>query len=116
MSQQKRFAHRLALALGHPYPRIMLRQMSAVTFVDWQRYASLEPFGEERADLRAGIVASTIANCLAGREGKAFSPEDFMPLLKRSERVEAEEKTPDQLFGKVKVLNRLMGGKFEDRR
>lgn len=48
------------------------------TFREWLAYYELEPFGEVRADLRAGIVASVIAN--ANRvKGKAFSPQDFMP-------------------------------------
>ncbi len=43
-------------------------------------YASLEPFGEERADLRSAIVASVIAN--ANRDPDKHEPftfDDFMP-------------------------------------
>ena len=47
-------------------------------FAEWLAYYELEPWGEERADLRAGIVASTIANVHRGK-GKAFQPGDFMP-------------------------------------
>ena len=43
------------------------------------RYAGEEPYGEERADLRAGIVASTIANVNRGKGVRAFKPSDFMP-------------------------------------
>lgn len=42
-------------------------------------YERLEPFGERRADLRAGIVASTIANAHRGKEGRPYTPQDFMP-------------------------------------
>lgn len=49
-------------------------------FVAWQEYAYLEPFGEGRADLRSGIVASVIANVNRDpKKGRAFKPEDFMP-------------------------------------
>lgn len=29
---------------------------------EWNEYAQLEPFGEERRDLQAGIVAATVIN------------------------------------------------------
>lgn len=43
----------------------------------------MSPFGDERADLQAGIIASTIANVNRGRNTTAFKPEDFMPYSKR---------------------------------
>jgi hypothetical protein len=48
-------------------------------------YASIEPFGEERADLRAGIIASVIANSNRDRKRKPepFSPYDFMAFRER---------------------------------
>ena len=48
-------------------------------FAEWQAYYQVEPWGEERADLRAGIVASTIANVNRGKGQKPFKPSDFMP-------------------------------------
>jgi hypothetical protein len=41
-------------------------------------YYAIDPFGNERQDLQAGIIASTVANANAGK-GKAFQPIDFMP-------------------------------------
>jgi hypothetical protein len=38
-------------------------------------YYMLEPWGEERSDLRAGIIASTMANVM----GNKSKPADFMP-------------------------------------
>lgn len=59
----------------------MLAEMSLEQFRSWQLYAAQEPFGPDRADLRAGIIASTIAN--AHRDSKRrpmpFSAKDFMP-------------------------------------
>jgi len=46
---------------------------------EWLAYASLEPFGEDRADLRAGIIASTVANVNRGRSQRSLTPQDFMP-------------------------------------
>lgn len=53
--------------------------MTVTEYSEWIAYANLEPFGEERADLRAGIVASTVANCAMGRKGPSLKPKDFMP-------------------------------------
>lgn len=47
---------------------------------EWLAYFQLEPWGEERADLRAGIVASTIANVnRPAKRKQAYAPKDFMP-------------------------------------
>jgi len=40
----------------------MLSQMSWPQFCDWVEYAELEPFGEERADMRSALIASILAN------------------------------------------------------
>lgn len=72
-------------------------------------YAGLEPFGEERADLRAGIVASVVAN--TARDPKAqrdpFTPQEFMPKF---ESKEAPEQTPEQMLSIVEMLNAAFGG------
>ena len=72
-------------------------------------YAGLEPFGEERADLRAGIVASTVAN--AARDPKTqrepFTPYEFMP---KYETTEPTEQTPEQMLSIVEMLNAAFGG------
>lgn len=53
-------------------------RISSAEFAEWIAFNNLEPFGEERADLRAGIIASTVAN--VGSQGrKQFKPQDFMP-------------------------------------
>ncbi len=46
---------------------------------EWIALERVDPWGEWRADLRAGIVASTIANVNRGKKDKAFSAQDFMP-------------------------------------
>ena len=55
-----------------------MARCNARQFAEWQAEYELSPWGDERADLRAGIIASTIANVNRGK-GKAFSPGDFMP-------------------------------------
>jgi len=52
---------------------------------EWMAYENIEPFGDNRGDLRAGIIASTIANANRNpkRRRRAFSAEDFMPKFGR---------------------------------
>lgn len=57
----------------------MLARMDARQWGLWCAYHGLEPFGEERADLRAGITSATFANCFRGKNTPAFTPKQFMP-------------------------------------
>lgn len=54
-------------------------RMSGKEFGDWIAYHRLEPWGTGPADLRAGIVAATIANCHRGKNTPPFKAGDFMP-------------------------------------
>lgn len=53
--------------------------MSAAEFAEWQMEYELDPWGEARADLRSGVVASTIANRHRGRQERAYTAQDFLP-------------------------------------
>ena len=55
----------------------MLEQIPADMLTEWMAYFSIEPFGEERGDLRAGVVASTFANVMCSGSQK-FQPQDFL--------------------------------------
>lgn len=79
----------------------MLAGMSGEDLLEWQAYAALEPFGEERADLRAGIIAATVANGLAGGRGKRFEARDFMPQFDRPRPTGAELGAKFALFAKA---------------
>lgn len=60
----------------------MLAAMTSLQVTEWRAYYDLEHLGEhpnERADLRAGIIAATIANVLRGKGGKTVAPADLMP-------------------------------------
>ena len=57
----------------------MLGEISSRQFAEWMAYSRLEPWGEDRDDLRMGIVASVIANSNRGKGKKPYKPQDFMP-------------------------------------
>lgn len=87
----------------------LLASVSSRELTEWQAYYSLEPFGEERADLRAGIVASTVANSVRDpkQQKQPYSPDQFMPQF---EEREPEEPDPDALWAKVNSVMFALGG------
>lgn len=100
-----------------------MADMPSHIYADWMRYYKVEPFGEERADLRMGIMTANLMAALsslsaqfAGKgRGKSFKPRDFMPFSKAAR--QRFEPLPDKvLFKKVLILNRLYGGKVIDLR
>lgn len=66
--------------------------MTMQQLVEWVAYSELEPWGDEREDLRAGIVAATIHNCHVTRKQDAKGPDAFMPKLGVAHRRAAKEK------------------------
>lgn len=59
----------------------MLSEMTASQLTEWAAYFSLEPWGTDVDDQRAGVVAATVAN-MAGKvlpKGKELSPSDLFP-------------------------------------
>jgi hypothetical protein len=63
----------------------MLREMRPSGLGLWAAMHSIDPWGEERDDLRAGVVAATIANVHRGKGTEPYSPLDFVLGRKRKE-------------------------------
>lgn len=79
--------------------------MSSAEFTEWMAFYQLEPFGEERADLRSAIVATTVANAHRGKHQRPYRVEEFMP------RFERYPKSPEEMLAYVEMLNAAFGGK-----
>lgn len=61
----------------------MLRRVSSEEITAWFAYMDIEPFGEERADLRSGVATSGIVNTLRAahfKDPEMTTPRDFMPF------------------------------------
>jgi hypothetical protein len=56
----------------------MLGEMTSAQFSEWLAYSRIEPWGEERDDLRIGILASMIANMFREKGKKPAKPSDFI--------------------------------------
>jgi hypothetical protein len=82
-------------------------RMTSKEFSEWMAYFAIEPFGEDRADLRMGILASVMANLWGKRKGRAWRPQDFIPRFDR------RDADPMELLRRVKMINRLLGGRDE---
>jgi hypothetical protein len=84
-------------------------RMSSLEFAEWMEFGEIEPWGEERADVRAAIVASTVAN--ANRDPKArkkpFTVGDFMP--KFGEPAKRRQTWQEQL-AMAEMLTEALGG------
>lgn len=47
--------------------------------MEWEMFDAMDPIGERRGDIRAGIIASTYANTWRGKDKKPFTVGDFIP-------------------------------------
>ena len=57
-----------------------METVSAKELTYWNAYHVLEPWGEERADLRSGTLTAMLANVnRRKRSDKVYKPSDFMP-------------------------------------
>jgi hypothetical protein len=96
----------LALKLGRTLEELG-RSMSSYEFSLWCALYDIDQWGELRADERAGIISSTIANwagMMRSKESEPLVPRDFMPHLPRSPEAEAEaeaEPDPVEFFSAV---------------
>ncbi len=73
----------------------LLARMSASEFHEWFVFYQMEPFGEWRSDLRAGIVASTFASAHRRKGSRRPTPKDFMPTF--GEKEESRQSWQEQL-------------------
>mgnify|MGYP000046381597 CR=1 FL=1 len=88
----------------------LLSRISSRELSEWMAFYELEPFGDERADLRAGIVASTVANANRDpKKSKPYAPQDFLPRFEGGRGDEAPGW--QKLLAKVKMLHAAFGGK-----
>lgn len=90
---------RIATALGYPHPRRLLAGISSSELTELLAFHAVEPLGEERGDLRAAIVASTLANVNrdSRKRPRPYKPEEFMPFHHR------EPESAEALSARIKA-------------
>lgn len=62
----------------------MLARMTSSELAEYMTYDRIDPFGEQRADLRAGIVASVTANHSMSPPKTPTKATDYMPFTKKA--------------------------------
>ena len=84
----------------------MLRAMPASLFHEWMNYATVDPFGNERGDAQAAIIASAAENSgrlvvssLSGKSVERVRPTDFM--VKYGE--DRPERSPSELYKLIRA-------------
>lgn len=95
----------------------MLARISSQELTEWACYYGLEPFGEDRADLRSGIISATVANVNRSEKQEALTPQAFMPKFGQepAEEPELEEETEEpeawrKMLQQAEILNAAFGG------
>lgn len=63
-----------------------MADLSPEEYAHWLALFRVDPWGEQRADLRAGIIAATIANVNRGKNTQAFKPNKFMPYIPKRDK------------------------------
>lgn len=91
----------------------LLSRISSRELSEWMAYAEVEPFGEERADLRSGIIASTVANTARDpkKRRKPYSADEFMPHFLTEQPEDPEIPQWQKQLVIVEMLNAAFGGK-----
>ena len=89
----------------------LLAETTSAELTEWGVFYEMEPFGPERGDLQAGIVAATVANVNrdAKKQKKPYSAQDFMPKFEEGGKGKAE-KTPEELRRKWERVVEMFGG------
>lgn len=83
--------------------RELLDDLDAAELHEWIAYYGLDPWTEDRADLRAGVVAAVIANTHT-KKGR-FKPSDFMPKYEPPRRLSGAD-----LKAMAQRWNAVLGG------
>jgi len=88
--------------------------MSSREFSEWLAYAQIEPLGDERGDLQAGVIAATIANANRDEDKtpEPYRPADFIHEFWPPEDADEEPRQSwQEQLALVEALNAAFGGR-----
>ena len=94
--------------MGYAHPKTLMRELTSKDIAEWLAYDKLEPFGEARADLRAGMMTAPLYNILASKETPVAHVEQW--LIKfgmEAEDLSLEEVEEQDPADMAKILQRL---------
>ena len=81
-------------------------RMSSAEFTEWMAYDRIDPFGEERADLRQAMTSSGVHNLLQAqtKKPKYLEPKDFMLFSDKPKEKPKAANTPEAMMAKFNAL------------
>jgi hypothetical protein len=91
-----------------------LRNVSSRELSEWAAFYGMEPFGDRKADYRAGMVAATIANVNRAPNREPFKPDDFFPERQNETEDDDDEEPWRKQQAMAAMITLAFGG--EDRR
>lgn len=90
----------------------MLERMSSRELTEWRAYWEIEPWGEERADLRVGTLSAIVANVARGKGQRPFSPADFFYRPAAASRPRGPL-SDEELLAKARVIHEQLVAHFK---
>jgi broad specificity phosphatase PhoE len=85
--------------------------VSSKELTEWQEFARIEPFGEDRMDLRMAMIAYTMSTTV-DYKGQRPKFDDFLFHFWE----EKEEETPEQVAARIKAAFTAYGAKPQSER
>lgn len=102
--------YRLALRVGEWDVDGMLDRMTSRQRAMWEAFYEMEPWGEQRDDLRTGMLISAIDRFLHGDEAQ-FEPGHAILKFKRKKKGSGEKgQSAEQQIAALKSIMAGMGG------
>ena len=81
-------------------------RIDAREFAEWMAYYTLEPWGEERADLSRAVIAAAVANTTRRKGSRAYRPMDFQPDYDPEPAVDRVTRKLDLFFAQHEAVRR----------
>lgn len=77
------------------------KEISSYEYTEWLAYYQIEPFGEERADLRSAILCTLVASVFAS---KGYKPKvsDFMPDFEKA--VNRRSQSAEEIQAQLRMI------------
>lgn len=61
----------------------LLASTSSDELTEWMAFDAIDPIGDARGEIQAGVIAASIRNVHGGIDGRAATAADFFPTLQR---------------------------------
>lgn len=93
------------MELGCLHPDYLFKELTARQLHEWQAFYEIDPFGDQRDDLRTGILCSVMNNRWRAKNETPVKPMDFMPYIQHV------EQTPEDIQRTLKsILGQVING------